>query len=290
VWLAPSGPVPRNVKLWLARGELLDSPLRLRGRGGDRLLPRDPTSWYDGFVAFAPGPLAPDEPYELSAETWGWTFGSFTTTDDEDHEPPRTPVVRSFEVAHLSDLDHSTADDPPDSPAIDTHWMHGVARAAPANDIAIDLDLSDDTVFVDVELSDGAARFHAVMWPGDLDLLGRTACGPQVHVHAGATPCLAIRAIDLAGNISEPARRCTIAVDRPGQTTTEPRRSAGFPNLPVLAPRLWPRLAIALAPFIAFGAWVHRATRRRRSLAQPRPHALRQLARAWVVRQRPRRD
>jgi hypothetical protein len=50
-------------------------------------------------------------------------------------------------------------------------------------------------------------------------LFGRNRCGPGRQFRVGASICMSIRAIDLAGNFSDAATRCTTVHGRSGDAT-----------------------------------------------------------------------
>jgi hypothetical protein len=232
------GSLPRNARLWLSNGDPGSGRYRVRGKHLDRLVVADRSSRFIDL-----GVLEPNETYEVRDAHWDWTLAWFTTNSDEDHAPPRMPLIRSLSVVHLSDLDHSTADD------VDREGF-AFDRHLSANEIRPDLELSADTMFLDITIYDPAntAAFHTVMWREDLSLLGRTACGRQVHLRAGTSSCMVIRAIDLAGNISAPAIRCATVTDAPGETARAAKPLFQFPaasKLRAHRPRWWWMLLVA---------------------------------------------
>jgi hypothetical protein len=254
-WLAPSGPVPRNAKVWLSYFDACSTAAwsyRVRGPGVDRIVRAPPGS----LDVLDLGSLAPGATYELTLDLARYPgdvhIGTFTTTADEDHLPPVTPVFRSLAIAHLADREHGPRDDRPDDPDV---WF---PDGAPANDVAMDLDLSDDTVFLDITVRTETSSHHIVLWREDLPLLGRTECGPQFHLAAGAHACLSIRAIDLAGNLGAPATRCTSVVDRPGDTARTIAPMLQFPPPAPHAPAPPPGWAIGTLIAAGLAGWLVR--------------------------------
>jgi hypothetical protein len=210
LWLAPSGSVARNAKLWLAFEEWREVTYRVRGGGIDRIVrARDWPLFLDLGV------LAPATTYEVRVVSWAdFPIARFTTGASTDDAPPPAPVIRSLTIAHPSDHLHAA----PDDPGIDPGPYLDAFPDLPANDLAIDAALPADTVFVDVTIRDATSVHHAVLWRDDLRLLGRTRCGPQFHLPAGTNACVSLRAIDRAGNLGAAATRCADVIDRPGDT------------------------------------------------------------------------
>jgi len=251
--------LPSNAKIWLANTELAVRSIRVRGGGIDRVV--KPTM-QRGIRVLDLGVLAPGELYELAMNDWDWTFGWFITTG-EDHTAPQPPSIRALALTHPSDRDHSASDDAAEPDFLRT----------PANDLAIDLELSDDTVLLDVELSDGVSPvLHTLMWREDLPLFGRTSCGPQVHLVAGARACLSIRAVDVAGNTSDAALRCTTVADVPGDSRRSLRSLLRFPTTKPLEEDASPLLlSFVLAICRRARSCGGRAAARRRERRRTRP-------------------
>jgi len=243
-WLAPVGPAPRNMKLWLGDLEdLAGAELRIRGPGVDRLLTTPMAADYLDL-----GLLPAHATYELSVPALGgWVAGRFTTGGAPDHAPPRAPRIRGLAIAHPSDREHAAADDRLDQPEAPDWGFHQ------ANDLALELDLSEDTAVLDVTVADGVGVVHRVVWRDDLGSLGRSSCAPWHHLRVGANACVTVRPIDLAGNVGAPATACTTVRDRPGDSRQVPlpQRKFPAPHEPAPAPAPGPPLIAAIAACLA---------------------------------------
>ena len=125
------------------------------------------------------------------------------------------------------------------------------------------LDLSDDTVALDVTFDDSTDHFITPREaPG---LFGRNRCEPGRRFRVGARICMSIRAIDLAGNRSDAATRCTTVDGQLGDTSRTAHAHA-WParrHRPSAGPGGW--LAIAV-----LAAWVSGRLASRRL---PDPHS-----------------
>jgi len=217
--LVPAGPLPRNAKLWFS-SHGFDPPLTLRGVGHEHVI----TSFdHEGIDV---GILAANETYELAFESW--TFATFTTSSDVDATAPFAPTIRRFAIAHLHDSSHSVEDDD----RVHDNWASQL-RSSPAQDWTIDVELPA-APFVELEMTRGIDDgIHVTIHRDDLGAIGRSQCGPSFHPIPGEFVCLTIRALDLAGNRSQPRTRCTLVVDVAGDTTSIPPQCAnsGRPSL-----------------------------------------------------------
>lgn len=248
--LEPAGRAPRNARIWMWKGG--DERLRIRGSGVDRALAR-PEGSRSGIAAFDPGVLGSDERYQIQlvGDGYAWTLGELATGGELDLSPPRAPGFSALAITQLLDP-RQFGDDGSGAGGID-------GFGEPASDIATALDLSADTVALDIAFNDSIEHF---MVPADdPGMLGRSRCGPGRRFRVGANICMSIRAIDLAGNRSAAATRCTTV----GGRIADVRRAAYVPAWP---PRRHsqerPGGGVALALLV--GWWL---ARRRSASAHP---------------------
>jgi hypothetical protein len=201
----PAGRVPRNAKIWLWNGG--GERLRIRGPDLDRAIVPPFVGSTRGLAAFDPGLLGSDDTYRIAIVGHGhaWTLGELATGSEVDHLPPRPPRFHSLAITQLLD--------PRDPDGLD--GLDGFD--VPASDIVTEIDLSDDTMALDVAFDDSTAHF--IMPREAPGLLGRDRCGPGRRFPVGARICMSIRAIDLAGNRSDAATRCTTVDGRLGDTS-----------------------------------------------------------------------
>ncbi len=222
--LEPDGRAPRNAKIWTWHGGA--DWLRVRGPGVDRAISPSFAGSRDGLGAFDPGLLERDGIYRI-VDVWdpggqhAWTLGELAAGSELDLVPPRTPGFHALAITQLVDprepleLDGSSG-----SGGFDGFGGFDV----PASDIATALDLSGDTIALDVTFDDSPD--HHIMPPEDPGMLGRNRCVPGRGFRVGARICMSIRAIDVAGNRSDPATRCTTVGGRIGETRREAYRYA----------------------------------------------------------------
>lgn len=211
--LEPTGRVPRNAKVWLWRGG--GYPLRIRGADLDRaVVPPFVVGSSRGLAMFDPGLLEGDGTYRLAIVNGHheWTLGEFETGDDIDDLPPGPPRFHGLAITQMLDPSRTYKGD-----GFDGFDGFGV----PASDIAAALDVSDDTVALDVAFDDSTEHF--IMPPDAPGLFGRNRCGPGRQFRVGASICMSIRAIDLAGNFSDATMRCTTVRGRIGDTARTAR-------------------------------------------------------------------
>lgn len=208
----PAGRVPRNAKIWLWRGGGGER-LRIRGPDLDRAIAPPFTGSSRGLETFDPGLLGRDATYRIAfvGDRHAWTLAELATGSEIDHQPPRPPRFHALAITQLLDPREPAE---PTEPAV---FDDVAGFAVPASDIATALELPDDTVALDVSFDDSAEHF--LMPPEAPDLLGRDRCGPKRQFRAGARVCMSIRAIDLAGNHSDAATRCTTVGGRIGDTS-----------------------------------------------------------------------
>jgi len=210
----PAGRVPRNAKIWLWHGGGDGGErLRIRGPDLDRAISPPFAGSSRGLAAFDPGLLERDATYQIAIvfDRHAWTLAELATGSEVDHQPPLPPRFHALAITQL--LDPSEPAEPTEPAAFEDV----AGFAVPASDIATALELSDDTVALDVSFDDSAEHF--LMPPEAPGLLGRDRCGPKRRFRVGARVCMSIRAIDLAGNRSDAATRCTTVGGRIGDTS-----------------------------------------------------------------------
>ncbi len=206
--LSSPEPVPRNAKLWLAEPfRLPASHFRVRGPGVDRIVTRE--RWGD-FADL--GELEPDARYVVTVpELGGFELAVFETSSDDDTAAPPAPELRSVAV---------------EASGRTTRRYDDFARGNVADVVGLDVGLSDDTAFV--ELDDSSGRARHTLWRGDLELLGRTTCGPTADIRDDRA-CVTIRAVDLAGNRSAPVTRCAVVAPASAFSDRQPIPLRAFP-------------------------------------------------------------
>jgi hypothetical protein len=257
----PAGPVPRNAKIWLWYGASAER-LRIRGPDLDRAIAPPFIGSGRGLAAFDPGLLGRDEAYRIAfvSSVHEWMLAELATGSHVDLLPPPPPRFRALAITQLRHP--QDPQDPADPPAPDELDRFEV----PASDVVTALDLSEDTVALDVAFDDSTDHF--IMPPEDPGLLGRDRCGPKRRFRVGARICMSIRAIDLAGNRSDAATRCTTVHGRIGDTSRTAHAYAyAYPGTwparrrrPSNGPDGW--LAIAALAALAAGVSWHLASRR----------------------------
>ena len=232
----PAGRIPRNAKIWLWRGG--DERLRIRGPDLDRAIAPPFGRSTHGLAALDPGLLGPDETYQIAivGDGYAWTLAELMTGSDVDHLPPRPPRFHALAITQL------LGPHEPDE-------LNGFD--VPASDIATEFDLSDDTVALDVAFDDSTDHF--IMPREDPGMLGRNRCGPGRRFRAGAHICMSIRAIDLAGNRSDAATRCTTVDGQIGDTarTAHAHTWPARRHRPSDGPDGW----LAIAAITVLAAW-----------------------------------
>jgi hypothetical protein len=215
--LEPAGRVPRNAKIWLWHGGGDGGErLRIRGPDLDRAIAPPFAGSSRGLAAFDPGLLGRDATYQIAIvfDRHAWTLAELATGSEVDHQPPRPPRFHALAITQLLDPREPAE---PAEPARFDDVAGFPGFPLPASDIATALELSDDTVALDVSFDDSAEHF--LMPPEAPGLLGRDRCGPKRRFRVGARVCMSIRAIDLAGNRSDAATRCTTVDGRIGDTS-----------------------------------------------------------------------
>jgi hypothetical protein len=219
--LEAAGRAPRNAKIWMWRGG--DERLRIRGPGLDRAIAPPVDGSRRGLTVLDPGVLGRGETYRIQivGDGYAWTLGELETESELDLVPPRAPGFHALAITQL--LDPRAPDGAEGGGGGDVIDDIG-GFGEPASDIATALELSADTVALDIVFDDSAEHF--IMPADDPGMLGRNRCGPGRRFLVGAYICMSIRAIDLAGNRSEAATRCTTVGGRLGDT----RRAAYAPE------------------------------------------------------------
>ena len=264
--LEPAGRVPRNAKIWLWKGG--DERLRIRGPDRDRAIAPPFDGSRRGLAAFDPGVLGRGETYRIQivGDGYAWTLGELATGSELDLLPPRAPGFRALAITQLLDPRAPGAPDGVDGVDGSDGFDDVAGFGDPASDLATALDLSDDTVALDIAFDDAADHF--IVPADDPGMLGRSRCGPGRRFRVGAHICMSIRAIDLAGNRSEAAMRCTTVGGRFGET----RRAAYAPAWPARLrhPSERPGGPLALAALALLAGWAGwRLASRRSAPAHP---------------------
>lgn len=247
----PGGRVPRNAKVWVWQGGR--EPLRILGHDLDRAIAPPLAGPGHGLAVIDPGLLGRDATYRIAivGDGHAWTVGELVTGSDVDQVPPRAPRFRALAITQLLDP-HGRPHDRGESDGFD-------GFGPPAADVATALELSDDTMALDVTFDDSTTHF---LVPREhLAVFGRNRCGPARRFRVGAHTCMSIRAIDLAGNRSDAATRCTVVGGRIGDTSRTahahawPARRPGPPEgpsgwlaIPVLVAWVGGRLASRRLP------------------------------------------
>jgi hypothetical protein len=265
---APQGPLffqlaglmPRNAKLWPSLGEYSNEEMRLRSVGDNGWLASlrgfftqaivlerwSPAgmSWggwwmpsadeHEPFRSYQPALLPADAIVNIEVAEYDSNIAQWKTSDAIDTTPPAAPIIRSLSITET---------------IVDPDRLH---RVLPLDRFLWDVDLSDDTEFLELSFTN-AFPSTIIVWKNDLSQFGNTACGPQVRLTPGRPTCIALSAFDVAGNRSPAVTYCTDVVSHLGDgvRTAIPVRQfkrylVGEGNRPVAGGQLAAMLALVL--------------------------------------------